>query len=111
LTDLLPLPVYPRKPQGNDLQLLKQAKANLKSSILIQPVDAVPGSPGRILALRETPSFLCDHALVRNPTVESVQAALEYCLGLNDDPRGTTVLKMLKETFGEETTEIATDTD
>jgi len=109
--DLRPLPVYPRKPQGQDLQLLKEAKALLQTSLLIQPVDAVPGSPGRILALRESPNFLCDHALVRNPTVESVKAALEYCLGLNDDPRATTVLKMLKETFGEETTEIASDTD
>ncbi len=106
---LLPLPVYPRKPMGKDLEMLKQAKANLNTSLLIQPVDAVPGSPGRILALRESPNFLCDHALVRNPTVESVQAALAYCLGLNDDPRATTVLKMLKETFGEETHELDTD--
>lgn len=111
MPDLMPLAVYPRKPQGQDLQLLKEAKANLQTSLLIQPVDAVPGSPGRILALRESPNFLCDHALVRNPTVESVQAALAYCLGLNDDPRATTVLKMLKETFGQEVTEIATDTD
>jgi hypothetical protein len=111
MPDLRPLPVYPRKPTASDLEMLKQAKANLNTSLLIQPVDAVPGSPGRVLALRESPNFLCDHALVRNPTVSSVQAALAYCLGLTEDTRGTTVLKMLKETFGEETTEIASDTD
>jgi hypothetical protein len=111
MSDLIPLPVYPRKPIGQDLQLLKEAKALLNISLLIQPVDAVPGSPGRILALRESPNFLCDHALVRNPTLSSVQAALAYCLGLTEDTRGMTVLKMLKETFGEETTEIATNID
>lgn len=109
MPDLIPLPVYPRKPRGKDLEMLKEAKSFLNVKFLIQPVDAVPGSPGRVLALRESPNFLCDHALVRNPTVSSVQAALAYCLGLTDDTRGTTVLKMLKETFGEETRELDTD--
>ena len=109
MSDLIPIPVYPRKPSGPDLDLLKQAKQALKSNTLIQPVDAVPGSPGRILALREPLPWLADHALVRNPTLESVTAALSYCMGLNDDPRATTVLKVLKETFGEETREIADD--
>jgi hypothetical protein len=106
MTDVIPLPVYPWKPTGKDLEMLRQAKQNLKSSLLISPEQAVPGSPGRILALRESPNFLCDHALVRNPTVESVQAALAYCLGLNDDPRATTVVKMLRETFGDGVVEI-----
>lgn len=106
MSDLIPIPVYPRKPSGPDLELLKQAKASLKSSILIQPVDAVPGSPGRILALREPLPWLADHALVKNPTLESVTAALSYCMGLNDDPRATTVIKVLREAFGEETEEV-----
>jgi hypothetical protein len=111
MSDILPLAVFPNKPIGNDLELIKQAKALLDTTIKIQVCRAVPGSPGRILALRESPNFLCDHALVRNPTLSSVQAALAYCLGLTEDTRGMTVLKMLKETFGEETTEIATNID
>ena len=106
MSDLIPIPVYPRKPSGPDLDLLKQAKQALKSNTLIQPVDAVPGSPGRILALREPLPWLADHALVRNPTLESVTAALSYCMGLNDDPRATTVIKVLREAFGEETEEV-----
>lgn len=106
MSDLIPIPVYPRKPSGPDLDLLKQAKQALKSNTLIQPVDAVPGSPGRILALREPLPWLADHALVRNPTLESVTAALSYCMGLNDDPRATTVIKVLREAFGEETKEV-----
>lgn len=106
MSDILPLPVYPHKPVGVDLALIKEAKASLNYVHLIQPVDAVPGSPGRILALRERPSFLCDHAFVQNVTLESVTAALKYCLGLNDDPRGTTIVMMLKETFGEGVVEV-----
>lgn len=101
-----PLPVYPRKPTGSDLELLKKAKALLNTDILIQPVDAVPGSPGRILALRETPAWLCDHALVQNPTVESLKASLEWILYETEDPRGMTVIKKLTEIFGEGVKEI-----
>lgn len=103
---ITPLPVYPRKPSGADLELIKQAKANIQTGLLIQPVDAVPGSPGRILALRQRPNFICDHAFVQNVTLESVTAALEYCLGLNDDPRGVSATIMLKEIFGEGVKEI-----
>jgi hypothetical protein len=107
---IIPLPVYPNKPTGGDLELIKQGKASIQTDLLIQPVKAVPGSPGRILALRERPNFICDYAFVQNVTLESVTAALEYCLGLNDDPRATNVVMMLKEVFGEELKEIeATD--
>ena len=111
MTDIVPLPVYPHKPTGTDLEFLKEAKKALNVDILITPVDAVPGSPGRILALREPLPWLADHALVKNPTLESVTAALSYCMGLNDDPRATTVIKVLREAFGEETREIAEDTN
>ena len=111
MSDVMPIAVWPNKPVLHDMEMLKKAKANIKTDIKMIPVDAVPGSPGRILALRESPPFLCDHALVRNPTVESLTAALSYCLGLNDDPRATTVLKVLKEAFGEETREIANDSN
>ena len=107
---ITPLPVYPNKPAGGDLELIRQAKANIQTDLLIQPVKAVPGSPGRILALRQRPNFICDYAFVQNVTLESVTAALEYCLELNDDPRATTVVMMLKEVFGEGLKEIeATD--
>ena len=101
-----PLPIYPHKPVGGDLTLLKQAKAEIDTDILVQPVDAVPGSPGRVLALREKPTWICDHAYVANPTKESIKAALEWVLELREDPRGATVIKTLKEIFGPETKEI-----
>lgn len=104
--ELRPLPTYPRKPTGDDLALLKQAKAMMDTDILIQPSDAVPGSPGRILALRETPPWLCDHALVKNPTTESLKAALEWIIYETEDQRGTTIEKTLTEIFGGPVKEI-----
>jgi len=106
MADVFPLPVWPRKPTGSDLQIIKEAKTKLNTSVLIQPVDAVPGSPGIILALRERPNFICDHAFVQNVTLESVVSALKHCLGLTYDSRGTTVTMMLKEVFGEELKDI-----
>jgi len=106
MSSIRPLPVYPHKPSGAALTLLKEAKAKLGTDILIQPVDAVIGSPGRVLCLGEKLPWIQDHAIVKNMTVESMTAALAYVLELNDDPRGVTVLRQLKEIFGEETREV-----
>lgn len=102
----IPLPIYPHKPVGDDLTLLKQAKALIPTDKLIIPVDAVPGSPGRIIALREHPNWICDHAYVATPNLESIKAALEWALTDKEDPRATTILKTLTETFGEGVKEI-----
>ena len=101
MSKVILLPVYPHKPVGGDLELIKKAKANIKTDIRIQPVDAVPGSPGRVLALRERPNFICEHAFVETPDEKRIQAALEWILSGDDDARGTTVTMMLKEVFGE----------
>jgi hypothetical protein len=105
--ELKPLPIYPSKPQGAILEALKQAKVNLDLSYLISPEKAVPGSPGRVLAIGEKPNFLCEYAYVANPTVESLQSALSWVLGLTEDPRGVTVARMLSELWGGEVKEIA----
>lgn len=107
MTDIKPLAVYPRKPSGDVLEALKTAKANLHTSVKISPENAVPGSPGRILAIGEKPNFLCDYAFVANPTVDSLQQALSWCLGLTEDARGITIVRTLREIFGEGVTEVA----
>jgi hypothetical protein len=106
VSEVLPLPVYPRKPVGDDLRLLKEAKARLGVDTKIVPVDAVIGSPGRVLSFREKLPWLQDYALVANPTIESVEAALKYVMGLNDDPRAMTVVKQLEQVFGKGVKEI-----
>jgi hypothetical protein len=105
--ELKPLPIYPQKPQGTILEALKQAKVNLDLNYLISPEKAVPGSPGRVLAIGEKPNFLCDYAYVKEPTVESLQQALSWCLELKEDTRGVTIGRMLSELWGGEVKEIA----
>ena len=110
MNDIHPLPIYPRKPIGDDLALFKEAKARLHTSMLIQTVDAVPGSPTRIISLRERLPWIADHAYIPNPTVSNIEAALKWALGFDENPNATTVLHMLKESFGKGVKEIA-DTD
>ena len=110
MSDIHPLPVYPRKPIGDDLALFKQAKILLNTKQLIQPVDAVPGSPTRIIALREKLPWIADYAYVENPNVGNIAAAMEWALGMKEDSRATTVLRKLQEIMGEGVKEIG-DTD
>ena len=105
------LPIYPSVPSGGVLEALKAAKDSLDVDYLIQPVKAVPGSPGRVLAIGEAPTFLCDYALVAEPSVESLKNALQWALGDYDDPRARTVIQLLEEIFGEGVKEIGATTD
>jgi len=107
--EIKPLPVYPQKPQAAILDMLKQAKQQLNLPYKISPEKAVPGSPGRVLAIQEKPNFICDYAYIANPNVESLTAALQWVLGLKEDVRGVTMGKMLSEYFGEGVKEIADD--
>ena len=100
------LPVYPSKPVGADLEAFKAAKASMGIEYLIQPVRAVNGSPFRVIALRERPDFICDYALVKNPTEGSIRSAMEWALSDKVDDRATTVVKMLEEIFGEGVREL-----
>ena len=109
MPDVTPLPMYPQVPTGNTLTALKTAKSLLDTKVLIQPVKAVPGSPGRVLAIGSKPNFLCDYAYVAEPTVESLTAALSWCLGLKEDARGVTIGRMLSEIMGGEVCELHTD--
>lgn len=107
MSDVIPLPVYPRKPTGENLELIKIAKQSLSVNFKIQVCDAVPGSPGRVLAIGSKPNFLCEYAYVANPTVESLTQALAWCLHLKEDVRGVTIARMLSEIMGGEVKEIA----
>lgn len=104
-----PLPIYPSVPSGDTLAALKSAKQQIPDAPLVQPVKAVPGSPGRILAIGSPPPWLCDYALVGEPTPERLKPALEWALGLKEDDRAMTILKKLQHIFGPETREIFND--
>lgn len=101
-----PLPIYPSAPTGADLSLLKGAKVSLGIPFLIQPVDAVPGSPGRVIALRKRPDFICDYAFVPEPNEKSIEAALDWAFSDKVDKRATTVVQQLEDIFGKGVKEI-----
>lgn len=100
MTNIIPLPVYPSKPEGELLEMIKQAKAMINVNTLIKPARALPGSPGRILAVGEKPEWICEYAYVKEPNVKSIKEAMEWILGITEDPRGTTIIKVMKEIFG-----------
>tara|TARA_R110000822_G_scaffold839_11_gene3717 strand:+ start:5027 stop:5347 length:321 start_codon:yes stop_codon:yes gene_type:complete len=106
MTEVLPLPIYPCKPTGDDLRLLRDAKDQVVTSVLVKPVNAVPGSPGRIIALREKPTWICEYAYIPTPNAQSMKAALEWALGVKEDARGVTVIRTLREIFGPEVREV-----
>jgi hypothetical protein len=106
-TDARLLPIYPSVPAGADLELFRNAKAQLGIDYLIKPVRAVNGSPFRVIALRERPDFLCDYAFIPKPNIDSVRNAMEWALGEREDPRAVTIVGMLKEIFQGEVKEIA----
>jgi len=106
MTEVLPLPMYPCKPTGDDLRLLKEAKDQVVTTALVKPVKAVPGSPGRIIALREKPTWICEYAYIPTPNAQSMKAALEWALGIKEDARGVTVIRTLREIFGQGVREV-----
>jgi hypothetical protein len=106
MTDVVPLPIYPSKPTGDDLAMLRAAKEQVVTDTLVKPVKALPGSPGRIIALREKPGWLCDYAYIPNPNPASMKSALEWALGLTEDARGITVIRTLREIFGPAVREV-----
>ena len=91
-----------------DLAALKQAKATLDLPYLIVPTQALPGGPTRVLALRVAPKFVCDFALVADPTnPAAVLAAMSWALtpDLVDD-RATSKLEWLQGLLGTEVVEV-----
>lgn len=89
------------------LDRVKAVKPRVLPDEQVQPHKAVPGSPGRILAYGEAPSFACDYALVNaNTTDEGLEAALSHVLGLSTHPRGVSMAQWLSGVFGARVVEV-----
>jgi hypothetical protein len=43
MTNVVPLPIYPSKPTGDDLAMLRVAKEQVVTDTLVKPVKAIPG--------------------------------------------------------------------
>lgn len=108
--EVLPLPIYPWPVSAEDMAAVKQAKLDSGLSFKVMPRPAVPGSPGRILALRKEPHFLTvePFALVADPSnAAGMLAAMRFVYDPNnDDPRGRSALTQLRAIFGKDVKEI-----
>jgi hypothetical protein len=108
MDDLRPLAIYPWPLSAADMEKVKAAKAATGVPFRVLPCPAVPGTPVRILALRELPAFVCDTTPPVDPdNPDSLTNALRWVLDETEPvERGVTVLKYLKAIFGPETREL-----
>ena len=111
VTELLPLAIWGGT--HADLPALKRAKALLNLPYNVVPVQAVPGSPTRVLALRTTPPFMCDFwrfVYTESPGEDDAELAeaLEWVLNPQmNDSRALLLIDGLRGIFGAGVTELA----
>jgi hypothetical protein len=80
---LVPLPVYPFPLAPETRDLMVRAKAELDLPYRLQPVEALPASPGRVLALGALPPHVCEAVLVAPEYVgvyEAIREAMRFAL-------------------------------
>lgn len=83
-TELLPI-LWGQEPTDADWRALAAARVSLGLETLVRPARALPGSPGRILAIGATPNWVCDYAYIEDTSnARALKTRLEYCLGLSD---------------------------
>ncbi len=102
-----PLALYPYPVAEADGKLIRAAKASLQLDFQVQPSPAVPGGPVRVLALRDRPPWLCDAAIVMDPSKPgALESALQWVLTDRPVEEGYSVLTYLKSIFGPEVKEV-----
>ena len=85
------LPVYP-------WPMHPQIAKELAKRTDIQPVEALPGGPGPVLAIRKAPTFVCDAIVVERP--ERLLAGVD--VALRDGLKIVTVRDMVSEAMNQE---------
>lgn len=90
---LLPI-LFAEAPTPDEWAKLGAARVALGHEEQIRPARALPGSPGRILAVGVMPDWICEYGYVKNLDDPKLQSALGWCLGMNehDESGGATEL-------------------
>jgi len=96
--------IFTKGDRDAELPYIKEAKRQFdidtNSGIKVIPVVATPGF-NRVLAIGDRPEFICDHALVKDiKNVESLKAALKWCITGEPDSRVTTMEKWIGRLMG-----------
>lgn len=84
--------------------MIRAAKALLPDAPLVQVREAVPGC-GKAIAT-SWPKFACSFALIQQPTVEKLVAALRWYLFDEPDARIISAAGWLSHAFGATVTEV-----
>lgn len=102
MTAPIPVPIHPWPLPEGRLDLLRSAKMMLQTDVTIIPVEATPGSEGRVLAFGELPPFVSEAVLIRNvDSVDSVSKALSFLLEAPEGSPGLFTEEMwLSAVFG-----------
>lgn len=106
MTTTINLSIWTDGDRDKALDIIKRAKATLGTDVMVQPVVAVPNSQGRVIALGSRPTWLVEHAFVKEPTIESVATALRWAVLGEPDNRVTTIERLLSQWMGCEVKEI-----
>jgi hypothetical protein len=92
VTEVVPLPIWPHDITQEQHEMIRRAKLEVAPSFQVMPAPAVPGSPGRVLALGAVPPFFCESVLVapqNTNTYSSILAAVRYWLTAEDGEPGS----------------------
>lgn len=88
----IPLPIYPYPLDDERLAVLREAKARMGVDYTVQPVPAVPGSPGRILCWGRPAPFYTESVVIRPENAlntDSVANALRFLLEAPEGAEGS----------------------
>lgn len=100
---LLPI-LWAEPPTTEDWQRLSAARTALGYTDLIQPAEAVPGSPGPILAIGKMPDWIIQYAYVPSTRDSKLAERLQAVLDRQEDP--DTIGKLLSRWMGVEVKQI-----
>lgn len=108
MSRVVPLQVYPWPVSDEQMLVLREAKESLNIGTKVLPTEAVVGMHARVLALGSVPPWVCEVALVRDPSnAASVAGALDWLLNAPEgDERGITVPDRLSMIFGKPVREL-----
>ncbi len=83
MAEPVPLPIWPHDITAEQHELIRRAKIEVGVPFQVMPCPAVPGSPGRVLAIGAMPPFLCESILVapqNTNSYSSILAAMRHWL-------------------------------
>jgi hypothetical protein len=71
-----PLPIWPHDITDEQHEMIRRAKLEVGVDFSVMPAPAVPGSPGRVLAIGAVPPFFCESVLVSPQNVNTYSSIL-----------------------------------